>query len=307
MSGKRKFSYTPSSRVRFYSSVQRNRMASRIQRRWRRRRASNARFSRKVQHAVRRSDPQQYSIKNLLNQTAVTQAPSAYDISNIRYNISATAIPNAKWYRTSNKVYVNNLHLNIRVQASKDDFNTVCFALVRHKRSEPITDGMIQASQTLPGVPATIPELKAVDAPFLPINSGPDFGAPEMDLNFGYVARNANVDTLASMFNPKVVDLVWHKTVKVQPLYASAADPQVAFPTGWPYQRVFEFNKKMNEVWTFPSAPGGTVGSDVYPTINNKCYSLIVWSDSMAPNPEPPGTSHPIVDCAMRLSFKDQD
>lgn len=168
---------------------------------------------------------------------------------------------------------------------------------------------MIQKQQLLP-VPATVPQLTTVDSPFLNVLSGYNAAGsvpPVCDLNFGKPTTNANVDALATFFNPKVVDLIWHKTVKVQPQYAIAADPQVAFPTGWPYIRDFEFNKKFNETWKYPSSPAGTTGYNTFPTVNNKCYSLIVWSDSIQPTPEPPGTSHPIVDVSMRLSFKDQD
>lgn len=278
--------------------------ASRIQRAFRRRRAARGRFTRRVQTAVMRGEPQQYCIKNLLNQTSVTQAPSTYDISNLYYDNSATGLVNSKWYRTSNKIFVQNMHLDIRVTAGKDDFNKVCIALVRHKRSEPITDVMLQQQQLTP--PCTIPQLQNVDSPFLPINSGTTGGPPpKVDLNFGYTNRNANVEALASFFNPKVVDLIWHKTVTVQPLKSAVvpgATANVTFPTGWPYIREFEYNKKMNEIWTFPSAAQQTAGTDVFPTVNNKCYSLICWSDSISSS-----ASHPVVDCSMRLSFKDKD
>lgn len=284
---------------------QRSRIAAarRIQKAFRARRARSGRFTRRVQTAVMRGEPQQYFIKNLLNQTSVTQAPSTYDISNIYYDVSQAGLPNAKWYRTSNKIYVQNLHLDIRVTAGKDDFNKVCVALVRHKRSEPITDAMLQQGQITP--PATIPQLQNVDSPFLPINSGSGAVPPQVDLNFGYTNRNANVEALASFFNPKVVDLIWHKTVTVQPLKSvpvQGATANVTFPTGWPYIREFEYNKKMNEVWTYPSAPAASAGNDVFPVVNNKCYSLICWSDSISSS-----ASHPIIDCSMRLSFKDRD
>lgn len=280
--------------------------ASQIQRAWRKRRFrtrhTSRGFQRRVTTAVRRTEPQQYFVKNVMNQTVVTQAPTVYNFSNIYYNLTGSGVANPKWYRSSNRIFVQNLHFNIRVQAGRDQFNTVCVCLVRHKRSEPITDAMLQQTQITP--PATIPQLQNVDAPFLPINTNASTPAvpPAMDLNFGYLARNANVDALASYFNPKVVDLIWHKTVKVQPLFSPAADPQVAFPTGWPYIRDFEFNKKMNETWTFPSAPAGSSGNGVFPTVHNKCYSIIVWSDSISSS-----ASHPSMDIQMRMSFKDID
>jgi len=287
-------------RARFYS---RSSAATRIQRSFRARRG---RFTRRVQTAVRRGEPQQYYVGNLLNQTSVTQAPEVYSISNIYQDNSATGVQNPKWHRASNKVYAQNLHLNFRVMAQKDEYNKVCIALVRHKRSEPITSTMIQATQTLP-VPATIPQLTAVDAPFLNIMSGynPAGSIPPLcDLNFGKPTTAANVPALASYFNPKVVDVIWHKTVTVQPLVENppATGANVAFPTGWPAIREFEYNKRFNETWKFPSSPAGTTGYNTFPTINNKCYSLIVWSDSLSTS-----ASHPIVDCSMRLSFKDQD
>lgn len=259
-------------------------------------------FTRRVTRAVRSTEAQQYCVKNLLNQTSVTQAPTVYHISNIHYDNTGAGANSPKWYRNSNRCFIQNLHLNIRVTGGRDDFNTVCVALVRHKRSEPITDAMLQQTQITP--PAVIPQLQNTDAPFLPINTNAATPAtpPAIDLNFGYTARNANVDSLASFFNPKVIDLIWHKTVKVQPLFNPAVAPQVAFPTGWPYIRDFEFNKKMNETWVFPSAPPNSSGNGVFPTVHNKCYSLIVWSDSLSSS-----ASHPSMDVNMRLSFKDQD
>ena len=288
-----------------YTHLARHRAAAAIQSRFRSYRARRRRFTGRVQAAVRRGEPQQYYIKNLLNQTAVTQAPYSYDISNIYYNKTDQGLPNPKWYRSSNKVYVQNMHLNVRVTASKDDFNKVCICLVRHKRSAPIDSNDLQTLQAVP--PAVIPQLTLDEAPFMPINQG-SAGAinpTAVDLNFGSTTANANVDALASFFNPKVIDLLWHKTVTVQPLKSNVvpgATSNVTFPTGWPYIREFDFNKKFNEVWSFPSPPAGTAGDQVYPIINNKCYSLIVWSDSISSS-----ASHPIVDCSMRLSFKDKD
>lgn len=291
-----------------YTSTRRG-AATRIQRAWKRRRGRVAQrqFTGRVQSAIRRGEPQQYYVTNLLNQTAVTQAPEVYSISNLYYDNTVNAVNNPKWHRSSNRIFVQNMHLNIRVTAQKDNFNTVCVALVRHKRSEPITQTMIQRQQLLP-VPATVPEMTAVDRPFLNIMSGYNPAGsipPVCDLNFGKPTTNANVDALASFFNPKVVDLMWHKTVKVQPLYAEApaTGANIAFPTGWPYIRDFEYNKKFNETWKYPSSPAGTTGYNTFPTVNNKCYSLIVWSDSIAV----PGGSHPIMDVSMRMSFKDID
>jgi len=290
--------------TRWDRRYQPNHAASMIQRSWRARRGRSG-FTGRVQRAVRRGDPQQYYIKNLLNQTTVTQAPYSYDISDIYYNKTDQGLPNPKWYRSSNKVYVQNLHLNIRVTAGKDDFNKVCVALVRHKRSSPLLNSQLQATQVLP--PCTIPQLGLDEGPFMPINQGSNnaINPTAVDLNFGSLTANANVEDLASYFNPKVVDLIWHKTVTVQPLASfpgPAATANVAFPTGWPFIREFEFNKKLNETWTFPSPPAGTAGNDVFPVVNNKCYSLICWSDSITSS-----TSHPSIDCNMRLSFKDCD
>lgn len=293
--GGKSYSLPPPKRRRYT----RHSAATRIQTAFRRRN-----FARRVSSAVTRMEPQQYHVKAVLNQTSVTQAPTVYHFSNVYYNNTGAGAQNPKWYRGSNRIFVQNLHFDIRVQAGKDDFNTVCVALVRHKRSEPITDAMLQQTQITP--PATIPQLQQVDAPFLPINTNPGGGAPPMiDLNFGYTARNANVDALASFFNPKVIDLVWHKTVKVQPLAAlpgPAATANTTFPTGWPYIRDFEYNKKLNETWVFPSAPAGTAGDAVFPTVHNKCYSLIVWSDSLSSS-----ASHPTMDVNLRMSFKDRD
>lgn len=290
--------------VKYGFPARRTYAARTIQRRFRKYKSRN--FTNRVQNAVRRGEPQQYCIKNLLNQTAVTQAPFSYDISNIYYNRTDAGLPNPKWYRSSNKVFVQNMHLNIRVTAGKDDFNKVCVALVRHKRSAPIDSTDLQR-QTLVPVPSVIPQLQLDEGPFLPIaqNSAQSINPTAVDLNFGYTNQNANVEDLASYFNPKVVDLIWHKTVTVQPLKSAVvpgATSNVTFPTGWPYIRDFEFNKKLNEVWTFPSPPAGTAGEDIFPIVNNKCYSLICWSDSISTS-----SSHPIVDCNMRLSFKDRD
>lgn len=279
--------------------------ATRIQRAFRRRNVSRRRFTGRVQAAVRRGDPQQYYITNLLNQTAVTQAPTSYDISNIYYNRTDAGLPNPKWYRSSNKIFVQNLHLNIRVTATTDTFNKVTFALVRHKRSSPLLNSDLQTVQALP--PCTVPQLGLDEGPFMPINQGSAayLNPTAVDLNFGSLTRNANTEALATFFNPKVVDVMWTKTVTVQPLVNKpppGATANATFPTGWPAIREFEFNKRLNEQWTFPSPPAGSEGYNQYPTVNNKCYSLICWSDSISSSAD-----HPYVDCSMRLSFKDRD
>lgn len=293
----------------------RRRAATQIQRAWRQRnfrvikRRSSRGFQRRVTAAVRKTEPQQYHVMSVMNQTPVTQAPSVYHFTNLYYDNTAHAPANPKWHRSSNRIYVQNLHFDIRVQADRppaDAYSSVCIALVRHKRSEPIVDNMLQANQPNigPNQPAcVIPQLKMVDAPFLPINEqAGNQPPPQMDLNYGYSNRKASVESLASYFNPKVVDLIWHKTVKVQPLYQQAADPQVTFPTGWTAVKEFDYNKKLNETWVYPSAPADTVGFDVFPTVHNKCYSLIAWSDSISSS-----ASHPMMDVQCRMSFKDVD
>ena len=278
----------------------RYRAARTIQRRFRARRA----FSRRVNSAVLSRDPQQYYLRAITNQTAITQSPYSYDLTGLHYDVTGNAIPNPKYHRSSNKIKIQNLQLNFRVTAGKDTHNKVTVMLVRHKRSEPIVQADIQDTVTTPSGTETIPLLTQNDKPFLPLMNNSPTGA-NFNLNFGTGPTGiADTEALACFTNPKVVDVLWTKSIMVQPQYFSpgaGGTPPPTFPAGFTFQKHFSINKKLNEIWKYPQPPVNTSGNDLFP-YNNKCYSIIAVSDSLSSS-----TSHPLLDLTMRLSFKDLD
>ena len=285
--------------VKKYAS--RRRAAMTIQRRWRRRKyVKSKNFRSRVNRAVLSYDPQQYYLRAITNQTAVTQSPFSYDLTGLHYDVSPNAIPNPKYHRSSNKIKVQNLQLNFRITAGKDLYNKVTLMLVRHKRSTPILQTDIQ--ETVGG--QDIPRLTGNDLPFLPVMNNSPAGA-NFNFNFGVTPTGiADTEALACFTNPKVVDVLWTKSVMVQPKQFSSATPGAVnptFPSGFTFQKHFSINKKLNEIWKYPQPPADSTGNDLFP-YNNKCYSIIAVSDSLSTS-----TSHPILDLTMRLSFKDLD
>ena len=264
-------------------------------------RVTHRRFVSKVNRAVLSKDPQQYYLTPVMPiGTQVTQAPQAWDISGLYYNQTSAALPNAKYYRTSNKIKVNNMQLNFRVKADRDSYNKVTLILVRHKRSGPVLNADLQQTQLVP--PATIPQMQAEDVPFLPINANdPPFNPSNINLGFGSTTLTADPESLANFTNPKVVDVIWKKSVMVQPRVTTSDPLTLAYPTGFTFEKHFTKNIRLNEIWKYPNPPQDTSGNGVFP-YNNKCYSIIAVSDSISSS-----ASHPIVDCSMRLSFKDLD
>lgn len=257
-------------------------------------------FARKVNNAQLSYDPQQYYLRSIMNNTAVTQAPTTYDLVGLYYDVSNSAIPNPKFWRSSNKIMVQNMQLNFRVNASTDTYNKVSIMLVRHKRSEPILNTDIQ--DNVGGGSGTIPLLTANDVPFLP-TMGDNPSSANFNFRFG-TAAVADPESLYHFTNPKVVDVIWQKHVMVQPKSSRTAGqtaPFDTYPSGFTFQKHFTHNQKLNEIWKYPQPPEGTTGNSVYP-YNNKCYSIICTSDSLSTSAD-----HPTVDCTMRLSFKDLD
>lgn len=263
-------------------------------------RINHRHFVSKVNRAVLSRDPQQYYFVPIMPiGTQVTQAPQAWDISGLYYNQTSDAPVNCRYYRTSNKIKVQNMQLNFRVKADRDSYNKVTLILVRHKRSGPVLNADIQQTQLVP--PCTIPQMQAEDSPFLPINANdPPFNPSQINLGFGSTTLTADPEALANYTNPKVVDVIWKKSVMVQPRI-NTSDPPQTYPTGFTFEKHFTKNLKLNEIWKYPQATQNTSGNNSFP-YNNKCYSIIAVSDSFSTS-----ASHPVVDCSMRLSFKDLD
>jgi len=294
MVSKRKYNggYSRSVRRRTYRPY-RHTAATRIQRAFRRRRTGT--FTRRVQRAVISREPVQYDTK-LLFDDDVTQAPIIAHIPNLFFN-NDPAVTNVqeKNMRTSTVVKALNMNLQFRINAGKDGFNDVTLMIVRHKRSEPIEQADLRNANNVE------PELTKNDHPFMNLRTG--VPAPSVVLNFNAGATKAMPDMLTKYTNPKVVDIMWSKTVTVQPLANTnpAGSEPTTFPSGWKWKRDFEYNHRFNEVWKFPTAPPLTSDRTMFP-YNNKCYSLIAVSDSLATS-----ASHPTLYANMRLSFKDID
>jgi len=271
--------------------------AVRLQRAFRKRRKTSGGFTKKVRSAVMSREPVQYNLKNVIDSEPITQDPVAYQLSDIYFDNTADSVANAKLYRTSNKVKVMNMNLQFRILAGKDAYNVVTLMLLRSKRSSPITNDDIQ---DISGGPL----LTAEDKPFMKLSTTlTNYDMPSF--LFGSSATEwPATDQLTKYTNPKVCELMWSKTVTVQPMWKTNPTPtttMTTFPTGFTFKKEFEYNHRFNEEWKFPEAPEDTQGRDILP-YNNKCYTLVAVSDSPSDT-----QSHPVVLCNMRMSMKDID
>lgn len=287
-------------RARFNHN-RRSRAARTIQRRWRARRGtffrnrvkSSYRFSKKVQRACMKGDPVQYRLFGV-DRILVSQSPLVLmNISNLK---AREDITNPMYLRTSRKIKPLSLTLSIRVDPEtpsttppvSNPFNTVCIALVRHKRSEEIVDADIQNG----GAGGAVTTL--ADKPFLPLNDTPGYNVNVTNMSIG-VDPDPHPELLLKYFNPKVVDVIKTWTTRTQ-----HKDPLPRYYKPVANREYFhKYNHK--EEWKYQQMRGGATTTTDFP-YNNKCYQLIAWSDS--------GTGvgdHPKVTVACRLTFKDFD
>lgn len=279
--------------------------AKKIQKAFRRYK-TNKNFKKKVLSANLSYEPQQYYLTPIMTRTAVTQAPFSYDLTSLWWTNKPVdnPMPNPKFYRSSPKIRVQNMQLNFRVTANTDSYNKVSIMMVRHKRTEPIVAADIRHDDGT----NLIPLLLNNDKPFLPTMTNTGSGTSTFNFQFG-IAAVADPESLYNFTNPKVIDVLWKKHIMVMPPSKDNDDPTSnirTYPTGFTFQKHFTKNIKLNEIWKYPTPPPESNNDDnpLFP-YNNKCYSLICTSDSLQPNAG--GGNHPIVDCFMRLSFKDLD
>ena len=262
--------------------------ARKIQSAWRKRRSfkmRNKNFTRKVNKAVLSKEPMQYNIFG--KQSALSQVPIVLaSFSNLFFDRSSA---NQLYFRTSTKVKPYNLHLDFRFDAVDSPYNVITVALVRHKRSEEITN-----ADLTPSAPATGALTNQNDKPFLPSTLAPNSSVANMT----GISTQAHPEMLASLLNPKVVEVIWTKSVVLQPQWTQS-DGRPAGNT-YPMTKMLSKNIKFKpQIWKYQTqADGDTTATFPY---NNKCYQILAWSDSVS------GTSHPTVNMNTRLSFKDLD
>ena len=294
--------------------VRRNTAAARIQRAWRRNRfrkgyrmARYKKFARRVNAITLRKDPTQYRLFSTNDTSAtpdtayvgISQTPIVLlNLSDLKFNNENTS---AKYVRTAPKVKVMNMLLRMSILAQDSPFNRVSVALVRHKRTEPILNADIQAA--LGGALTT-----QNDKPFLPSTTATNNNTQPNDIGCNMTGLNpgANPFVLNSLgWNPKVVQVVKKWDVIVQPQWRAIAggDTPTSYQAGqtYPLIREIEYNHSFNEVWKFPSKTSTNNLTESFFPYNNKCYSLIAFSDSVS------GSSHPAISAHVRLSFKDLD
>ena len=254
--------------------------ASKIQKAWRKRRA-NRNFTRNVQTAVLRGDPVQYRLYGVDRQT-VSQAPIVVlNCSNLK---ASTQVSNAMYLRTSRKIKPLGITFRFRVDMQDAPFNQVCWALVRHKRAEPIVSTDLNN-----GVGALT---TSSDKPFLPLDDGTGYN--ENITNMTGTSNFAHPSMLLKYFNPKVVDVLKTWTANVQPV--TQLPGLQNFP---PYKEYDYHHDFKGEIWKYPEIREGATTTP-FP-YNNKCYSIIGFSDSVT------ATSHPTLTVSARFSFKDMD
>ena len=268
-------------------SKSRHHAAGVIQARWRRRKKymyKKRKFQARVRNATLAKDPCQYRLYGS-DTVQLSQTPAVVEqFSNLKALMSTT---NPRFYRTSMKIKAINLNMHVRLDVA-DSTNQICLALLRHKRSDPITDADIQAAPV-----GTGPLVSAPDKPFMDL-SAPNSNSTSMT----GISNSACPHLLLNMFNPKVVDVMKTWTFDLQlPPVANSDTSWLSFTR--PYKS-FEINHKFNEIWKFPDVREPTLLDTSYP-YNNKTYTLIGWSDSGA------GTTHPTVRIQSRFSFKDLD
>lgn len=270
--------------------------ARKIQRAYRKTRkpktVSTRRFTARVNRAVLKKEPVQYSIF-AKDQVGISQSPFVFaNISNIAFDRDNT---NPTYYRSSSKVKPLNLSMNFRIEAQDAPYNQVTVMMVRHKRSDAIVDADVQNS-----TPAGGALTDENDKPFLPSTLTPNGSCANMT----GISTSAKPEMLAKLMNPKVVDVLWTKTYFVQPQWRATGGGATAtsYNAGvtYPMIKEFEVNYKFRkDIWKYKhQAAGGTNPDFPY---NNKCYHVLAWSDSVT------GSLHPLLSCQFRLSFKDID
>lgn len=253
---------------------------------WSGRRVSNylwkkkGRFNRNVRAANLKGQPMQYRLYGVDRDPSYQKPEILMHISNIKALQENT---NPMYYRTSMRIKPISLTLQFRVDAQDTPFNQVCVALVRHRRSEEIVAADIQDGQGA--------LLDNNNKPFLPIAAAPNTNITNMDGTSNF----AHPKMLLKYFNPKVVDVIKTWTVNVQP------DTQTPNQNFHPYREWTYVHKfKQGEVWKYPNMRNPEQQETTFP-YNNKCYSLLHWSDSGTL------TASPAVSCAARFAFKDID
>ena len=256
-----------------------NYAASRIQRAWRTRRARRN-FNKKVSRAILARDTVQYRLYGVDREPASQNPAVLMNISNIKAN---NGDANPMYCRTSQKIKPLGLHLSFRVDSQDTPFNQVCVALIRSKRSDPVTSAQLSSG--------TGPITNVSDAPFLQLDDGTGYNTNVT--NMTGTSNFAHPQMLLDYFNPKVVQVVKKWVVNVQP------DTQTPNQNFLPYREWDYFHKFKGEIWKYPEMRPDTTVTD-FP-YNNKCYQLVYWSDSVI------ATAHPAVTCSARFSFKDLD
>lgn len=250
--------------------------ARRIQRAFRSRKG----FRKNVNRAVLTTHPMQYRLYGI-DRSSVSQAPTVLmNLSNLK---ASTENTEPMYLRASRKIKPMSWTMRFRADYQDAPFNQMCFALIRHKRSDPVVSADINNGL---GALTT-----STDKPFLPLDDAGGYN--ENVTNMTGVSTFAHPSFLLKYFNPKVVDVLKTWTVNVQP---TTQDPNQNFTPfrEWTYTHRFK-----GETWKYPEIREGTV-STPFP-YNNKCYAIVGWSDSVA------ATSHPEISIACRFSFKDLD
>lgn len=246
-------------------------------------RAFRRRFNSRVSRAVLAKDPVQYRLFGTRT-FELSQTPAIVEsYSNLKCVQDEV---NARFYRTSMKIKPYNLNVKARIDVA-DTTNQVCLALVRHKRSDPITDADLQA-----GVGGAGPLLTVKDKPFMDCGSLPNTQATSLT----GLSAAAAPSLLLNMFNPKVVDVLKTWTFNVQSPPAGGA----ATLSAWKPYINFDINFKFKDIWKYKEPNAPAVQESPFP-YNNKCYHLIGWSDSIT------ATAHPTYTAQNRISFKDLD
>lgn len=280
-----------SARISTWANRRRGHMATRLQRAWRRRRYRGGRrrgnqpFARRVLGAVRRNEMCQYS---LFGEDARRVSISPVILNNFSALKYTKLMPNAKYIRTANKVYAKTLTLNLKV-APSDEYNLVCIALVRYKRSDPMTNADLQDPNPITLGPLTTSD----DKPFMPCQqpAAPHYTQVVLNMRTN-AAGTANPFFLQDFWNPKVVDVIkkWNVTLQANP-------PDIGVT--YPFIKSYDFVHRFNEQWKYAESPNEDPPARPEP-YNNKNYYLVAWSDSKIAN-------HPFISWSSRLSFKDVD
>lgn len=285
------FRYGKKSLPSYLANSRRVYAARRIQRSFRKYRKYRAtkRFNRKVNRAVMRKEPLQYTLQGFDVNTdpslaAISVTPQIVaSFSNIPFN-NQTA--NAKFCRTSQKILAKTLSLQMELSCA-DNFNKICLAFIRYKRSEPLTNADLQD----PGAGAG-PLTTLDDKPYLPCENNANFYYNSVPLNMTTnPITTAHPFMLQDMWNPKVVDVI--KTWKVQLQIPEAGST-------YPGIKQLSYFYKFNKIFKYQNAVSTGASNRPSETYNNQNYYLVAWSDSKV-------VSHPQMSLSFRMTFKDLD